>query len=173
MSLPPHADRALLEDRSRSLRSSRSLQLRRCSPPPPSRRRPAPSSSRPPSPRGASPSFSGGGGGVSSLSSSFAFVLRPPHVVKETPGFFVIRMGKDDMPSPTTTRHVLPLWRRCRDAVLRGRQNVSTVVPPQGSDFFEDVYDGDYYDGLQNEDGEDRIAPGSAVLRPRQTWGGA
>ena len=27
-----------------------------------------------------------------------------------------------------------------------------------------DVYDGDYNDGLQNEDGEDRIAPGSAVL---------
>ena len=52
-------------------------------------------------------------------------------------------------------------------------ENDSTVAPPQGSDFFEDVYDGDYYDGLQNEDGEDRIAPGSAVLRPRQTWGGA
>ena len=77
------------------------------------------------------------------------------------------------MPSPTTTRHVLPLWRRRRDAVRRGRQNVSTVTPPQSSDFFEDVYNGDYYDGLQNEDGEDRIAPGSAVLRPRQTWGGA
>ena len=52
-------------------------------------------------------------------------------------------------------------------------ENDGTVAPPQGSDFFEDVYDGDYYDGLQNEDGEDRIAPGSAVLRPRQTWGGA
>ncbi len=47
-----------------------------------------------------------------------------------------------------------------------------TVAPPQGSDFFEDV-EGDYYDGLQNEDGEDRIAMGSAVLRPCQTWGGA
>ena len=47
-----------------------------------------------------------------------------------------------------------------------------TVVPPQGSDFFEDVK-GDYYDGLQNEDGKDCIVPGSAVLRPCQTWGGA
>jgi hypothetical protein len=27
-----------------------------------------------------------------------------------------------------------------------------------------DVYNGDYYDGLQNKDGKDRIAPGSAVL---------
>ena len=52
-------------------------------------------------------------------------------------------------------------------------ENDSTVAPPQGSEFFEDVYDGDYYDGVQNEDGEDRIAPGSALLRPRQTWGGA
>jgi hypothetical protein len=50
--------------------------------------------------------------------------------------------------------------------------NDGTVAPPQGSEFFEDV-EGDYYDGLQNEDGEDGIAPGSAVLRPRQTWGGA
>jgi hypothetical protein len=51
-------------------------------------------------------------------------------------------------------------------------ENDGTVVPPQGSDFFKDV-EGDYYDGLQNKDGEDRIAPGSAVLRPRQTWGEA
>jgi hypothetical protein len=50
--------------------------------------------------------------------------------------------------------------------------NNGTVVPPEGSEFFEDVKD-DYYDGLQNEDGEDRIAPGSVVLRPHQTWGGA
>ncbi len=41
-----------------------------------------------------------------------------------------------------------------------------------GSEFFEDV-EGNYYDGLQNEDGEDHIALGSAVLRPHQTWGGA
>ena len=27
-----------------------------------------------------------------------------------------------------------------------------------------DVYDGNYNDGLQNKDGEDRIAPGSAIL---------
>jgi hypothetical protein len=32
-------------------------------------------------------------------------------------------------------------------------ENDGTVAPPHGSDFFEDVYDGDYYDGLQNEDG--------------------
>ncbi len=51
-------------------------------------------------------------------------------------------------------------------------ENDGAVAPPQGLEFFEDVK-GDYYDGLQNEDGEDRIAPGSAVLRPRQTWGGA
>jgi len=51
-------------------------------------------------------------------------------------------------------------------------KNDDAVAPPQGSEFFEDV-EGDYYDGLQNKDGEDRIAPGSAVLRPRQTWGGA
>jgi len=49
-------------------------------------------------------------------------------------------------------------------------ENNGVVAPPQGSGFFEDV-EGDYYDGLQNEDGEDRIAPGSAVLRPRN-WGG-
>ena len=51
-------------------------------------------------------------------------------------------------------------------------ENNGAVAPPQDSEFFEDV-EGDYYDGLQNEDGEDCIAPGSAVLRPRQTWGGA
>jgi hypothetical protein len=47
-------------------------------------------------------------------------------------------------------------------------ENDGTVAPPQGLEFFEDV-EGIYYDGLQNEDGEDLIAPGSAVLRPRQT----
>ena len=120
MSPPPHADRALPEDRSRSLRSSRSLQLRRCSPPPPSRRHPAPSSSRPPSPRGATLLFSGGGrGGV-----VVVVVIRvlAPHVVKDTPSVVFIRMGEDDRPSPTTTHHVLPLWRRRHDAVRRGQR---------------------------------------------------
>ena len=28
-----------------------------------------------------------------------------------------------------------------------------------------DIYDGDYNDGLQNKDGEDRIAPGSPMAR--------
>ncbi len=51
-------------------------------------------------------------------------------------------------------------------------KNDGTVVPLQGSDFFEDVYVGDYYNSLQNKDGEDCIARGSAVLRPCQTWGG-
>ena len=51
-------------------------------------------------------------------------------------------------------------------------ENNGAVAPPQGSEFVEGV-EGDYYDGLQNEDSEDRIAPGSAVLCPRQTWGGA
>ena len=50
-------------------------------------------------------------------------------------------------------------------------ENDGAVAPLQGSEFFEDVK-GDYYDGLQNKDGKDRIAPGSAVLRPHQTWGG-
>jgi len=47
-------------------------------------------------------------------------------------------------------------------------ENNGTVAPPQGLEFFED-FEGNYYDGLENEDGEYRIAPGSAVLRPRQT----
>ncbi len=51
-------------------------------------------------------------------------------------------------------------------------ENDGTVAPPQGLEFFGDV-EGDYYHGLQNEDGEDRIVPGSAVLRPCQTWGRA
>ena len=42
-------------------------------------------------------------------------------------------------------------------------ENNGTVAPPQGLDFFEDVK-GNYYNGLQNKDGEDRIAPGSVVL---------
>jgi hypothetical protein len=41
--------------------------------------------------------------------------------------------------------------------------NNGMVAPPQGLAFFEDVK-GNYYDGLQNKDGEDHITPGSAVL---------
>jgi hypothetical protein len=52
-------------------------------------------------------------------------------------------------------------------------ESEGTVARRRARIFFEDVYDGHYYDGLQNEDGEYCIAPGSAVLRPRQTWGGA
>ena len=42
-------------------------------------------------------------------------------------------------------------------------QGTFTMATPQGLDFFEDVK-GNYYNGLQNKDGEDRIAPGSVVL---------
>ena len=57
----------------------------------------------PPPPAGRHRRFLGGRGDV-----VFVIVIRvrAPHVVKETPGFFVVRMEKDDMPSPTTTRHV-------------------------------------------------------------------
>jgi len=66
-------------------------------------------------------------------------------------------------PSPLVTR---------RDAVRLGqRRERRRGGAAAGSEFFEDV-EGDYYDGLQNEDGKDRIAPGSAVLHPHQTWGG-
>ena len=51
-------------------------------------------------------------------------------------------------------------------------ENDGTVAPPQGLEFFEDV-EGDYYDSLQNKDGEYCIAPSSAILRPCQTWGGS
>jgi hypothetical protein len=172
MSPPSHADRALPEDRSRLSNSSRSSRPHPCSPPPPSRRRPALLSSRPPSPRGASPPFSGGGrgGGVVVV---VVIRVRAPHVIKETPSVVVVRMmGEDDRPSPTTTRHVLPLWQHRRDVVCRVHDNnEGTVAPPQGLEFFKDV-EGDYYNGLQNKDGEDHIATGSAVLRPCQTWGG-
>jgi hypothetical protein len=43
-----------------------------------------------------------------------------------------------------------------------------TAAPLQGLAFFEDI-EGNYCDGLQNEDGEDRIAPGSAVLTDGKT----
>ena len=46
--------------------------------------------------------------------------VHAPHIVKETPGIVVVRTGEDNRPSPTTTRHVLPLWQRPRDAVRRG-----------------------------------------------------
>ncbi len=41
--------------------------------------------------------------------------------------------------------------------------NDCTAALPQGSAFFEDVKD-DYYDSLQNKDGKDHTAQGSAVL---------
>ena len=119
MSPPPHADCALPKDRLCLLCSSRSSQLCRCLPPPPSRHHPAPSSSRLPSPRGASPSFLGGAGACRRC-------RRHSHSCSPCrqgdAGDAVIRMGEDDRPSPTTTRHVLPLWQRCRDAVRRGQR---------------------------------------------------
>ena len=113
-------------------------------------------------PRGVAVVFLGGRGGIVVV---VVIRVRAPHVVKETPGFFAVRMGPA-MSFPSGDVVVTPF-------VGADDENDSTVVPPQGSDFFEDVYDGDYFDGLQNKDGEDCIAPGSAVLRPRQTWGGA
>ena len=69
-------------------------------------------------PRGVAVVFGGGRGGVVVV---VLIRVRAPHVVKETPGVVVVRMGEDDRPSPTTTRHVLlPLWRRRRDAVRPG-----------------------------------------------------
>jgi len=100
MSSPPHADRVLPEDQSRSLHSSRSLRLRRCLPPPPSRRHPAPLLSRPPSPlppQGVAVVFGGGRGGVLIV---VVIHVRAPHVVKETPGVIIVRMEEDDRPSP-------------------------------------------------------------------------
>jgi hypothetical protein len=70
-------------------------------------------------PRGNTVVFGGGRGGVVVV---VVIRVRAPHVVKETPGVVVVRMGEDNRPSPTTTRHVLPLWRRRCDAVRRGRQ---------------------------------------------------
>ena len=64
--------------------------------------------------------FRGGGrGGVIAV-----VVIRvcAPHVVKEMPSVVIVRMGEDDRPSPTTTHHVLPVWRCRREAVRRGRQ---------------------------------------------------
>ncbi len=78
------------------------------------RRRPAP-----PPPAGRHRCFQGGRGGVIVV---VVIRVRAPHVVKETPGVVVVRMGEDDRPSPTTTRHVLPLWRRRRDAVRQGQR---------------------------------------------------
>ena len=77
--------------------------LTAAAPPPPSRRRPAPSSSRPPPPTGRRCRFRGGAGGVVVV---VVIRVRAPHVVKETPGIVVVRMGEDDRPSPTPTRHV-------------------------------------------------------------------
>ena len=70
-------------------------------------------------PRGVAVVFGGGRGGVVVV---VVIRIRAPHVVKETPGVIVVRMGYDDRPSPTTTRHVLPLWQRRRDAARRGRR---------------------------------------------------
>ena len=171
MSPPPHADRTLPEDRSHSLCFSRSSQLRCCSPPPlplSSCRHPAPSSLRPPPPAERRRRFRGGRGGVVIV---VVIRVRAPHVVNETPGIVVVRMGEDNRPSPTTTRQVLPLWRHRRDAVRRSRRRERRRGgAAAGSEIFEDV-EGDYYGPKQ--DGEDRIAPGSAVLRPHQTWGWA
>ena len=82
-------------------------------------------------------------------------------------------MEEDDRPSPPPPAMSFPSGNvAVTPSVGAHDNNNGTVVPPQGSEFLEDV-EGDYYDGLQNKDGEDRIAQGSTVLRPHQTWGGA
>jgi hypothetical protein len=139
---PPHTDRALPEDRSRSSHSSRSSRssqssrssrsspcrihrVRRVHDHIPARRRHRHVVIRhccrpgPPPPMGNRRRFRGGQGGVVVV---VDIRVRAPHVIKETPGFIFVRMGEDNRPSPTTTRHVLPLWRRRRDAVRRGRR---------------------------------------------------
>jgi hypothetical protein len=109
------------------------------------------------------------------LSSSFAFVL--PTSSRRRPASSSSGWGKMTGPPrpppamsfPSGNVVVMPF-------VGADNENNSTVAPPQGSYFFKDV-DGDYYNGLQNEDGEDPIAPGSAVLgdqrrRIRRIWRG-
>ena len=108
---------------------------------------------------------------MSLLSSSFAFVL--PTSSRRCPASSSSGWGKRTCPPRPPPAMSFPSG----DVVVTpfvgaDNKNDGMVAPPQGPDFFEDVYDGDYYDGLQNEDGEDCIAPGSAVLHPRQNWGG-
>ena len=83
-----------------------------------------------------------------------------------------VAKGTDGTPIPWSSAPVLHLPGDVVVTPLVGADDEinGAVAPRQGSEFFEDV-EGDYYDGLQNEHGEDRIALGSAVLRPRQTWG--
>ena len=68
----------------------------------------------PPPPTGRCSHFLGGRRGVVVVVLNR---IHAPHVVKEMPDVVVVRMREDDRPSPTTTRHVLPLWRHRRDAV--------------------------------------------------------
>ena len=105
------------------------------------------------------------------MSSSFAFVL--PTSSRRRPAPSSLGWGKTTGPPPLPPAMSFPSGDVVVTPIVGADDEIDgTVVPPQGSEFFEDV-EGDYYNGLQNEDGEDRIAPGSAVLRLRQTWGGA
>ena len=109
-------------------------------------------------------------GGVSLLSSSFAFVL--PTLSRRRPASSSLGWGKTTGPPRPPPAMSFPSGDVVVTPFVGADDGVDgTVAPPQGLDFFKDV-EGDYYDGLQNEDGEDRIAPGSAILRPHQTWGG-
>ena len=58
-----------------------------------------------PPPTGCRHRFRWGRGGV-----IIVVVIRvcAPHIVKETPGVIVVRMGEDDRPSPTTTHYSFP-----------------------------------------------------------------
>ncbi len=108
---------------------------------------------------------------MSSLSSSFVFVL--PKSSRRRPASPSSGWGKTAGPPRPPPTISFPSGDVVVTPFIGADDEIDgTVAPPQGSEFFEDV-EGDYYDGLQNEDGEDRIALGSAVLRPHQTWGGA
>jgi hypothetical protein len=125
----------------------------------------------PPPPTGRRRRFRGGTGAVSSLLSSIAFVL--PTLSRRRPASSPSGWGKTTGPPRPPPAMSFPSGNIVVTPFVGAHDdNDGTVAPPQGSEFFEDV-EGDYYDGLQNEDGDDCIALGSAVLRPRQTWGGA
>jgi hypothetical protein len=113
-----------------------------------------------------------GGGGVLLLLSSFAFVLPTPS--RRRPASLLSGWGKTTGPPRPPPAKSFPFGNIVvMPFIGTDDKNHDTVAPPQGSKIFEDVHDGEYYDGLQNKDSEDRITPCSAILRPCQTLGGA
>jgi hypothetical protein len=96
------------------------------------------------------------------LSSLFAFVL--PVLLRRHPALLLSEWGMTTGPpcpppamsSPSGDVIAMPF-------VGADDNGNGTAVPLQGSAFFKDVK-GNYYNGLQNKDGKDHIASGSAVL---------